>query len=260
MEQDIITHYRTWFANYCRSFPAETDEDRQNYRLKETHTQEVCGNALLIARGLALDDRETAVAAVVGLLHDVGRFPQYRTYRTFRDSVSKNHAVLGAKVLLEEKVLVDQPKIDRNTIVHAVALHNVFTLPPGLPERTLLHSRIIRDADKLDIWRIFIELLALPEPERPTAAGLGLPEEPGYSDEVLSLLERRKMVRLSQLRTLNDFKLLQLAWVYDLNFIPSLRVVRDRSFIDRLAATLPASPDIARAVNSVRDYVDERLT
>ncbi len=259
MTHEIITRCRAWFAEYCRSFSAEADEDRQNYRLKETHTHAVCENALLVARGLALDDRETAVAGVVGLLHDVGRFPQYRIYRTFRDSISKNHAVLSAKVLLEQQVLIDIPKEDRRTIVHAVTLHNVFTLPGRLPERTLLHSRIIRDADKLDIWRIFIELLALPESERPSAAGLGLPEEPGYSPEVLPILVQRKMVRLTQLRTLNDFKLLQLAWVYDLNFLPSLRMVRDRGIIDRLAATLPPAPEVVRAVDSVRSYVDERL-
>jgi len=260
MENDIVTGYREWFSGYCRSFTAETDEDRQNYLLKEGHTYAVCDNALLIARGLALDERETELAAAIGLFHDVGRFPQYRDYRTFRDSISKNHAVLSAKVLLEKRALQGLPKRDRDLIVHAVTLHNVFSLPACLPERTLLHSRIIRDADKLDIWRVFIEILALPEAERPSAAGLGLPETKGYSSEILPVLKQRRMVRLIQLRTLNDFKLLQLAWIYDLNFLPTLRLVRDRDIISRLAATLPRTDDVLHAVDAVRCYVDEKLS
>jgi hypothetical protein len=259
MENDIIKGYREWFSSYCRSFASETAEGRQNYLMKESHTYAVCGNAVLIAQGLALDERETELAEVVGLFHDVGRFPQYRDYRTFRDSISKNHAVLSAKVLLQEQILRGLPKRDRNLILHAVSLHNVFSLPARLPERTLLHSRLIRDADKLDIWRIFIEILALPEAQRPTAAGLGLPETKDYSAEILPILEQRRMVRLTELRTLNDFKLLQLAWIYDLNFLPSFRLVRDRDIVSRLAVTLPRTDEVLRATDSVRSYVEERI-
>jgi putative nucleotidyltransferase with HDIG domain len=259
MEPQITGQVRTWFTAYCRSFVGESDEDRANYLLKETHTYAVHENSLAVARDLGLSDREADLAGVIGLLHDVGRFPQYRDYRTFRDSVSKNHAVLGAKVLLEREALAGLPKPDRDVIVHAVTLHNVFALPAGLAGRTLLHSRIIRDADKLDIWRIFIDLLALPEAERPSVAGLGLPETDGYSPEVLPFLEERRMVRLTSLRTLNDFKLLQLAWVYDLNFLPSLRLLRERGIVQRLAATLPRTAEVRRAVDAVLDYVDERL-
>jgi hypothetical protein len=260
MENDDLTQFRAWFTEYCRSFKAENDEDRKNFGLKEAHTEEVRANALLIAQGLGLDAGEAALAQAVAVFHDVGRFPQYRDYRTFRDSISKNHAVLGAKVLLEAGVLRDLGKSDRDQIVHAVALHNVFTLPPGLPERTLLHARIVRDADKLDIWLIFIRLLDMPEAERPTAATLGLPESPDCSPEVLAALSRREMVRLVQLRTLNDFKLLQLSWVYDLNFLPSFRLLRERGLISRLAATLPRRPEITRAVDAVRNFVDGRLS
>jgi len=69
-----------------------------------------------------------------------------------------NHAVLGAKTLLERNVLRDLPKRERSLIVRAVALHNVFILPVGLDDEILLHAKLIRDADKLDIWRVFIEL------------------------------------------------------------------------------------------------------
>jgi len=250
---------RAWFDRFCRSFAMPVREDQRNLDLKEEHTGRVRKNALRIAAGLGLDAQDAALAEIIALFHDVGRFPQYRDYRTFRDSESVNHAALGAKVLIEQDALADLPKSEQDLVVRAVTLHNVFTLPRSLEPRTALHARIIRDADKLDIWRIFAEILEQPGAERPSAAGLGLPETPEYAPGILEQLRRREMVRLTSLGTLNDFKLLQLAWVYDLNFLPSLRMVRERGVIGRLSATLPGDDAVLSAVDAVRQYVDERI-
>ena len=64
---------------------------------------------------------------------------------------------LGAKVLVVNKVLRDLPKHDQDLIIRSVTLHNVFTLPEGLDEKSLLFARLVRDADKLDILRVVIE-------------------------------------------------------------------------------------------------------
>jgi putative nucleotidyltransferase with HDIG domain len=254
-----IQRYVSWFSQYCASFYSDEQEDQRNIALKEEHTLRVRNNAVQIADGLGLGGDDRSLTEMIALFHDVGRFPQYRDFRTFRDSESVNHAALGAKVLIEQNVLSRLPKDEQEIVVRAVTLHNVFTLPGGLDERTTLHARLVRDADKLDIWRVFIELFDLPESERPQAAGLGLPETPEYATSILGQLRRREMVRLTSLGTLNDFKLLQLAWIYDLNFGPSLRILRERDIITRLSATLPADEEVRSSVEAVRRYVDERL-
>ena len=252
--------YRAWFADYCKTFYLDEPEDQRNIRLKETHTEQVRLNAILIAEGLGLGERDRAFAELGGLFHDLGRFPQYRDYRTFRDSDSVNHAALGAKALVELDVLEALPKDDRDSLVRAVALHNVFTIPPGVDERTLLFLKIIRDADKLDIWRVFIDYFLLKPAERPSAAGLGLPDDPEYSAAIVQRLKHREMVRLDELRTLNDFRLLQIAWIYDLNLKPSFRLLRERDIVNRLAASLPKSGEVAEALVAVENFVDERLS
>ncbi len=67
------------------------------------------------------------------------------------------------------------------------------------------------------------------------------------------------MVRLNSLRTLNDFRLLQLAWICDLNFIPSLRMVLERSVIEQLTASIPRTDELSRVVGNLRNCVNERL-
>ena len=232
MNMPELQRLKDWFSRYCSSFATSVEEDQRNIVLKEVHTHKVCANARLITQDLSLGGRETLLAEIVALLHDVGRFPQYRKYKTFRDSISENHAVLGAKVLLEQGVLRDFPKREQDIIVRAVTLHNVLTVPKGLDDDTLLFVKLIRDADKLDIWRVFIELSERDAADWPSAVGLGLPDTPECSPAVIASLNRREMVRLTSLRTLNDFRLLQLAWIYDLNFAPTLRLVLERSIIE----------------------------
>jgi putative nucleotidyltransferase with HDIG domain len=259
MNADTVAQYRSWFTRFVQDHAEQNEQDQQNIVLKEEHTHQVSGNARRIAAELGLDERASAIAETIALFHDVGRFPQYRRYRTFQDSLSVNHAVLGAQVLLERNVLRDLPARERSLTVRTVALHNVFTLPQGLDGEVLLQAKLVRDADKLDIWRVFMELLDRDTVDWPSAAGLGLPDTPEHSPGVLDSLEQREMVQLTSLRTLNDFKLLQLAWIYDLNFAPSLRMVIERGVIDRLSATIPQTPKVGRVLGNLRQYVAARL-
>jgi hypothetical protein len=66
------------------------------------------------------------------------------------------------------------------------------------------------------------------------------------------------MFLLSKLKTLNDFKLLQIVWIFDLNFTSSFRMLAKRDYLNKIAATLPATDEIKRAVDVVREFVDRK--
>ncbi|MGC1454808.1 MAG: HD domain-containing protein [Nitrospirota bacterium] len=258
MDQEDLILLKRWFADYCASFTMPSEVDQRNIAIKQEHTHQVCLNAVRIAEDLGLDQEDTRLAETVAVCHDVGRFSQYQQYKTFDDSISVNHAVLGTKVLLEHNALGSLPKHDQDMIIRSVTLHNVFTLPEGLDEQSLLFARLIRDADKLDILRVVIEYFEQDEGSRAEAVALGLPDEPEkYSPTVLACLVRGEMARKDALTTLNDFKLLQLAWLYDLNFACSLRMVVERDYIQKLADMLPRNTEIARAIETVRAHVDK---
>ena len=178
MDKNELIVLKRWFADYCTSFSLPTEVDQRNIAIKQEHTHQVCLNAVRIAENLGLDQQKNRLAEAIALCHDVGRFPQYEQYRTFDDSISVNHAVLGTRVLLEHNVLGSLPKHDRDLIVRSVTLHNVFTLPEGLDEQSLLFARLIRDADKLDILRVVIEYFEQDKESRAEAVALGLPDEP----------------------------------------------------------------------------------
>lgn len=258
MTREDLTSLKQWFADYCRTFYTADVRDQKNISLKETHTYRVCENMVRLAEGLALGDNETNLAEAIALFHDIGRFPQYRDYKTFKDADSENHAALGVKVLAEEGVIENLEDEDRRIIICSVGLHNAFSIPERLDEKRSLYLKLVRDADKLDIWRVFIEYYSLPDEEKASAVSLGFPDIPECSADVLEYLQIGKMVDLASLKTLNDFKLLQLSWVYDLNFPTSFRLVAERDYINRIGETLPKSEGIASALDLVRDFAEQK--
>jgi len=251
--------FQSWFSQYCSSFYTGNEEDRKNLLLKEDHTLHVCENMRRIAKDLSLESAKGMLAETIALFHDIGRFPQYAEYKTFRDSISVNHATLGTEVLSREGVLGTLPENEQRTILQAIKFHNAYAVPDLRDYDTLLFLKLIRDADKLDIWRVFAEYLALPEKDRASAAGLGLPDIPEYSENVLSCVLNKGVASLSRVKTLNDFILMQLSWVYDLNFRTSFILLRERNYLKKLISTLPSTEAIGKLSLFLEEYLTERL-
>lgn len=248
MDAADLLHLQQWFTGYVATFGDLDPEGFRNIRLKEDHTHRVVSCMQALAEGEGLAEDETLLACAVALLHDVGRFPQYRRWRTFRDSVSENHAQLSLQVIRDAGLLEKLPSGERLLIEEAIRFHNLLALPAQFSSPTDLYIRLIRDADKLDIWRVFMDYYQLPEEQRASAVGLGFPDPPEVTQACLDALAEGKVVRLEQARVLNDFKLLQISWVYDLNFTTTRQLLLEREYLTQLASTLPANNQIQSAV------------
>lgn len=259
MKRDDLIFFKKWFSDFCRSFYSPDIKDQKNIYLKEHHSFNVCKNIVEIAKGLSLSNNQTILAETIALFHDIGRFPQYARYKTFRDSISVNHGLLGAQTLQGEKILQHLPENEKELIIQAVKFHNAFSIPKKQKHDTLLFLKLIRDADKLDIWRVFIEYYECPEEDRASAISPGLPDMPGYSEDVLSYLDKKQIVPHSKIKTLNDFKLLQLSWIYDLNFKPSLNLLLERDYIDRITAKLPQTEEIRKASLFLKEFAHKEM-
>jgi len=248
MRQDDLFTLKERFTSYVAGFLDMDAEGVRNIRLKEEHTLRVAELIEKLVEGEGLPEQERLVAAACAFCHDLGRFPQYRRWRTFRDSDSDNHARLSVEVIREECLLKQLTAEEQMMIEEAVRFHNLLTLPESYASPHDRFIRLLRDADKLDIWRVFLEYYRLPEQERASAVGLGFPDLPEVTPACLLALAEGRIVKLEEARVLNDFKLLQISWAYDLNFTTSYRLLLEKGYLDLLAATLPDIPAIHAAV------------
>jgi hypothetical protein len=255
MEKSCLDALDVWFEGYVQPYHNTDSEGLQNIRMKVEHTRKVCGVMELLAAGEGLSGHERCIAGAVALLHDVGRFPQYRRWRTFRDSISDNHARMGVDVIREQKLLESLPSEERLLIEEAVRFHNLLSVPTVLKSPTDLFVKLIRDADKLDIWRVFLDFFSLPEDERASAALLGLPDRDGVTATCVAALTNRQVVRLDTVECVNDFKLLLISWTFDLNFSSSIQLLRRYNYLGALAAELPDSKAIRQAVAAAQEHV-----
>jgi hypothetical protein len=259
MTGDDLSSLKKWFSDYTGSFFGSNEDDNRNLRLKAEHTQNVCANIREIAKSLPLSFEKIIVAEAIALFHDIGRFPQFKKYRTFKDGKSVNHGLLGARTLQDENVLNGLAETEKHLIINSVKYHNVFQIPDVRNEELLPFLKLIRDADKLDILRVFINFYESPTEERASATAFGLPDTPEYSKEILERIYNRQKVSYAFLKSVNDFKLMNLSWGYAMHFKASYRLMKERDYLNRVLKHLPETEDIAGAAALVQKFVEEQL-
>jgi len=257
MNKNETTSLKNWFTGYVSHFYTDDPEYNRPIYVKEEHTKRVCRNIIMIGEELGISPEDMITAEIIALFHDVGRFRQYELYRTFVDALSENHARMGLKQIGIHKVFSGFPKDKKLLISKAIAYHNAAYLPEDEDEKTLFFMKLIRDADKLDIWKVFLDYCT--EKRSGDTIGLGLPDTPSFSAKILGSIQRHESARISDLKSLNDFKLLQISWVFDINYIPSFRLIRKNNYIDLFKETLPKKKKISEAIKIACNYVDSRL-
>lgn len=258
MDIEDLTRFKRWFSHYVAGYYTDDSPQNKTIRLKEEHTERVCKEMVMLGEALNLAAQDMLLAETMALFHDVGRFAQYATYGTFEDAVSENHAALGLRELARHRVLSICSDAERSLIAKAIGYHNVRTLPEDEGPETLFFAKILRDADKLDIWRVFIDYYDLPYEQRDSTIVWGLPNDMACSAKIVNALDRQEMADTRDMITLNDYKLLQISWIFDVNFAPTLEAVHERRYIDRIAATLPQTEEIQKVVGRLMAYLHQR--
>jgi putative nucleotidyltransferase with HDIG domain len=260
MRQEQLEQFRQWFDDYVAGFYGDDEYINANIRLKDEHSRRVCDEMRYLAGELGLDENQRLVADTVALFHDIGRFRQFEEYQTYHDPRSLNHCILGLEVLAEYDVLGGAKAGEREMIEKAIEYHGLKELPAGMDGDCLLYCRMIRDADKVDIFYIVVvnygEYESNPESFK---LEVELPNEPWYSEKVVDALLDGQRVDNEELKTWNDMKLCQLSWVYDVNFAATLKRIKEKKYLEKIFDFLPSNDDIKKVKGKIFGYVDSRI-
>ncbi len=259
LNSELLAGFRQWFGCYAHSFLDGDSERDRNIILKEEHTYRVCDEIKFIGRDLGLDEAELVFAEILALFHDVGRFEQYRRYKTFVDRDSVNHAQLGVEILKSEHVLERLTGPERNLVLSAIAWHNRADLPEDAEDTLLFFARLLRDADKLDIWKVVTTYYSRHASGSNPALELDLPDTPGISDGVYQDLMAGHIVYTQHLGNLNDFKMLQMGWVFDLNFTAACRRLEQKGYLEKIRQVLPEDERVSEVYERIVRYLRKRI-
>lgn len=261
MDEEIFEDLSCWFSCYVQTFKSGDPEKDRNIVLKDDHTHRIRRDIREIGGALDLDDEELRIAETMALFHDLGRFSQYAEFGTFSDRRSCDHAALSVKVLRENRVLDHLDPSERDLILRAISYHNRASLPEDESERCHLFSKLLRDADKLDIWAVLLDYYQRREMEgdKNEALELDLPDIPLISEEIRRDLLAGEIVKMKNLKSQNDYKLLLAGWIFDIYFWPALVAVKERRYLERTQKHLPRSKEVDRIFDLLRSQLEERI-
>lgn len=258
--ETYLPELKRWFEEYVEKFASPDPSIQAALDLKQAHTRRVCEAILDIGTHEGLSREDLRLAEAAALLHDIGRFEQYKKYRTFSDVRSENHALLGVRVIRENKILEGIDPNSAETIIHAVQYHNRAVIPHSDNGRRIFFTKLLRDADKVDIWRVVTDYYRDSHESRNQTIELNLPDTPEISDAVCRSLMEGKIVQVGDLRTLNDFKLLQIGWIYDINFLRTFQIVKEREYLEKIREALPeTSACVNRVYERAKNYMNRKV-
>lgn len=253
-----LTEAKKTFKEYTSNFRVAD----QKVDIKIIHTMGVVKVAGYIAREMNLSKEDILLAELIGLLHDIGRFEQAVRFNNYNDYETVDHAEFGADLLFKEgliKKFIDDRQYDK-IIEKAIRNHNKFEIEEGLSDRELMHAKIIRDADKTDNFEVkqyqdFISLLGKTEREA---------EKDLITDKVWNEFLNKTTIISSHRTTSMDCWLSYIAWVFDYNYVPGLKYLKENDCVNKVIDRLDyqekdTKEKMEYARKIINEYIDMRL-
>lgn len=216
------------FAEYTSRYNVEDEK----VKLKIDHTYRVADLCEQIANSLCMTKEEMDFAWLTGMLHDIGRFEQLRNYGTFIDSISIDHAQYGVKILFEDGKIRDYigESEQDEMLYQVIKWHSAFAIPEELDEVTKKFAHILRDADKIDILKVNVEV---PLEEIYNVATEEL-RNCIITKEVMEAFMEHKTVLRQLKRTAVDHVVGHISLVFGLVYPCSFKIVMQQGYLEKI--------------------------
>ena len=255
----ILTEARNYFESYYLKQKSDDPIIQKGIDLKKSHTQRVIENTAKLAKALSLNEEQQAIAEIIARYHDAGRFDQFARYGTFNDSESEDHASLSVAVVAEAPFFAEMDEPVQQTIKTAIQNHSKIQLPIIEDEQTLLFCRLIRDADKLDILAMATNQFRDRNNNEMKIIMYNLPDLNPVSEKAVKAIQMGKPVRKEDMKTMNDFNLMLMSWVFDFNYKASFTILNQNRYIEKIYNNLPKQDGIINAYRTIKLFIENKF-
>lgn len=281
-------HIKKTFQEYTDRY----DSTNPKIKLKIDQTYRVANLCEQIAQSLELSAAEVDLAWLSGMLHDVGRFEQLRRYNTFSDAQSIDHARFAVELLYDDGLIADYvPEISTTELVAdartwrsmgganesptaqsediplsdilqtlriAIGEHSAYRIQKGLDERTRMFCQILRDADKVDIFRVICDT--------PMEEVYGFQTKDilrsAITPEVMQAFYEHHAVLRKLKKCPADYIVAHGSLTFELVYPESLRIAKEQGYLKQMMSFQSENPDTAEIFEDLRKdlngYLEER--
>lgn len=244
------------FKKYINNYDIKDNK----IRVKVAHIERVANTAKIIAKSLKLNKENVELAELIGLLHDIGRFEQVKKYHTFVDKNSINHGEYGVKILFKKGLIRKFIKDDRydEIIKKAILNHNKAKIDDNLSDLEKIHCRIIRDADKTDIFYV------LTTTDKKTVWEKDDLSNDKISDEIYNEYMKDGYIDYTKRQSSVDILVSHFAYVYDINYRQTLEVIKQKEYLDKIYVRFHFKDEETRkkfrkVYEKAKKYIEEKI-
>lgn len=245
------------FLDYAGRF----DRSNGKIEMKIVHTLAVADVMDRLTAALDLTGHQRYLAHICAVFHDIGRFEQIKRYNTFLDHLSVDHAALGCEVLLQGQFLQELPQNEQDMVLAAIRNHNRFQIEEGVEGETLLFCKLIRDADKCDIFRVFAC------EDKADAMGATEDQVAGetVTDAVYQSILDHQCVKKEVRRTGLDKWVSILAFFFDLYFKESIEILAENRYYRKpfegiVFSGAETQRRVDRIFEEIEGYIHKRIS
>lgn len=250
----IIKRIEDFIKTYVKACVKEYPKEAHNFELKYEHTLRVRQHSLSLAGQMNLNDDQTNISEIIALLHDIGRFKQYRNFQSFADAETGSHASMSVQMIKEFDLLQGMSEETQNLIRLAIEYHNHYELKGNLSKDLHMYSSLIRDADKLDAFYIHTQ-----DADSRKYNLKSLSDKVPYSEEVISDLLEEHQVDFSNFKYKHDRQLGILGLIFNLEYKASLYLVKEADYIEKLLSKIEEDEKIKQVKETCHAYLNRKL-
>jgi hypothetical protein len=233
------------FEKYTNNY----DMNDVNIKLKYDHSYRVMNLSRKYANLLGFSTKDVELAALIGLLHDIGRFEQLRVYHSYNDRKTIDHADYSVVQLFDKNQIEKFTKNEQDyeIIKFAIKNHNKYMLPEIDDERAIMHAKLIRDTDKIDILYLLGMLKELNQKADDTP----------LSKEVIDCIRNHETVDRKYAVSKNDCIAIQFAFVFDIYNDACLEEIKTN--IKYFYKQIGKEEIFKEIYEIINNYIDERI-
>jgi HD superfamily phosphohydrolase YqeK len=257
--EERVNRAQSNFETYFKSYTNLSDEQKHNFDIKHDHSIRVANLCKMLAQKIAWSEEQQTLAYCAGLFHDIGRFPQLFEFNTFNDRKSVDHARYSVDVLNENQFLSDLPKEQQSDVLEAIFNHNKRFVSGHLSGNGLELARLLCDADKLDILKVITDYYTKPKSAPNHTLTWEMPAGSAITPAVAKQLLAGELVNKELVTNQLDIKVMQLSWVFDLNFKPSFQLLMESRFMEKIYGAMPKSDTVIQIYRTIKVYAENKV-
>ena len=259
MNTEQCNTIKKWFYIYVGDIPQDDIKLAAFIQLKLEHSLKVAGCSKSFAEKMQWSQSDIFIAEVLGLLHDIGRFSQLVEFLTFADEDSINHGESGYRLIKQLDILSPLPETEQTGILDGIHYHNSREIPSHINSDSLRFIKLVRDADKLDIFRVIRNHVKKNKLEEHPEIILNIDIDGPVNPEALAQILNKETISYNKVKSLADFGLAQLAWIYDINYKVTFQEISDRNIIEQITEIFPQDKEIYKVKQLVESFINEKI-